>query len=164
MLRSAPLFAAWCAADPGPIAQGGRVPALRSSARALHRVRDTGLIALRIGTHGSRVGKPQRAHRLSVPRMLRSAPLFAAWCAADPGPIMHSAPPWVPDAVHREERCTASGTRDSLLYELEHTGLGSANHSVPTGCPFPGCCAARRSSRRGALLIRGPLCSPHRLG
>ncbi len=41
MLRSAPLFAAWCAADPGPIAQGGWVPALRSSARALHRVRDT---------------------------------------------------------------------------------------------------------------------------
>jgi len=41
MLRNAPLFAAWCAADPGPI--GVRwVPALRSSAKeALHRVRDT---------------------------------------------------------------------------------------------------------------------------
>ncbi len=24
--------------------------------------------------------------------------------------------------------------------------------------PFPGCCAARRSLRRGALLVRGPLC------
>jgi len=25
--------------------------------------------------------------RLSVPRMLRNAPPFAAWCAADPGPM-----------------------------------------------------------------------------
>jgi hypothetical protein len=36
-------LAAWCAADPGsivPLARGW-VPALRSSARALHRVRDT---------------------------------------------------------------------------------------------------------------------------
>src|SRR5260370_42247185 len=41
MLRSAPLSAAWCAADPGPIAKGGWVPALRSSATTLHRVRDT---------------------------------------------------------------------------------------------------------------------------
>jgi hypothetical protein len=31
-----------------------------------------------------------------VPRMLRSAPLFSAWCAADPGSILHSALPWVP--------------------------------------------------------------------
>jgi hypothetical protein len=28
----------------------------------------------------------------------------------------------------------------------------------------PGCCAARRSSRRGALLIRGPFCTPRCLG
>jgi len=24
-----------------------------------------------------------------VPRTLRSTPLFAAWCAADPGPMLH---------------------------------------------------------------------------
>jgi hypothetical protein len=34
-------FAAWCAADPGSISVAW-VPALRSSAKALHRVRDTG--------------------------------------------------------------------------------------------------------------------------
>src|SRR5688572_23329689 len=42
MQRNAPPFAAWCDADPGPILPGGCwIPALRSSARALHRVRDT---------------------------------------------------------------------------------------------------------------------------
>jgi hypothetical protein len=43
MLRSAPRLAAWCAAKPGPILFGYEwVPALRSSASALRRVRDRG--------------------------------------------------------------------------------------------------------------------------
>ena len=43
MLRRAPLFAAWCAADPGAILFNYQwVPALRCIAEeALHRVRDT---------------------------------------------------------------------------------------------------------------------------
>jgi hypothetical protein len=44
--------------------------------------------------------------------MLRSAPLFAAWCAADPGsivPLLCCVDPG--SAEQREERCSASGTR-----------------------------------------------------
>ena len=44
-----------------------------------------------------------------VPRTQRSAPPFAAWCAAEPGAPGCKMGPG--SAVHREERCTASGTR-----------------------------------------------------
>ncbi len=37
----APWLAAWCAADPGPVTVKLWVPALRSSTRVPHRVRDT---------------------------------------------------------------------------------------------------------------------------
>jgi hypothetical protein len=48
-----------------------------------------------------------------VPRMLRSAPLSAAWCAADPGSIFALRIAMGPgSAEQREERCTASRTRD----------------------------------------------------
>jgi hypothetical protein len=57
-----------------------------------------------------------------VPWMLRSA--FSAFTrvfdalwrrAADPGSIVARGPG---SAVHREERCTASGTREALLHTL----------------------------------------------
>src|ERR1700736_3229239 len=95
MLRSAPHFAAWCAADPGPIVHSASpwVPALRSSVKNA---------APRPG-HGTHCFTRYRDDRFAfekdeecVPRMLRGAPHFAAWCAADPGPIVHSASPWVP--------------------------------------------------------------------
>jgi len=67
-----------------------------------------------------------------VPRMLRSAPPFAAWCAAKPGPmiVQHS---WVPAlrssvtgrrCASPGERCTASGTRE-VRFGL---GLRSLQH------------------------------------
>src|SRR5712671_5569759 len=40
------VLAAWCAADPGPMDMHRRVPAQRSSVKALHRVRDRYLIVL----------------------------------------------------------------------------------------------------------------------
>ena len=54
-----------------------------------------------------------------VPRMLRSAKR----CAADPGSIVARGPG---SAVHREERCTASGTREALLHTLSAGGKASA--------------------------------------
>src|SRR6185437_15201060 len=36
---------------------------------------------------------------------------LAAWCAADPGSTFERLPMGPGSAVHREERCTASGTR-----------------------------------------------------
>ncbi len=42
---------------------------------------------------------PRRGGRSRVPRMLRSAPRFAAWCAADPGPIC---------TMHRSRLCGAA--------------------------------------------------------
>jgi len=51
--------------------------------------------------------------------MLRSAKR----CAADPGSMVHSAVALGPgSAMHREVRCTASGTRDALLHT--HSGWG----------------------------------------
>jgi hypothetical protein len=55
--------------------------------------------------------KPLRGDEECLPRVLRSAKR----CAADPGSIMHSRIALGPGStVHREERCTASGTRHSL--------------------------------------------------
>src|ERR1700738_2241128 len=97
-LRRAMVFAARSAADPGSIVHSASpwVPALRSSVKNA---------APRPG-HGTHCFTRYRDDRFAfekdeecVPRLLRSAPHFAAWCAADPGPIVHSA-------------STASGTRD----------------------------------------------------
>jgi hypothetical protein len=46
-----------------------------------------------------------------VPRMLRSAPPFAAWCAADPGPKACIDGSRLCGAA--QKRCIASGTRIS---------------------------------------------------
>jgi hypothetical protein len=47
-----------------------------------------------------------------VPRMLRSTPLFAACCAAKPGPLWNAALVTVPALrCTVKRRCTASGTR-----------------------------------------------------
>jgi len=63
--------------------------------------------------------------------MLRNASHFATWCAADPGPIRAGGPG---SAEQREERCTASGTRESQQIEASSWGARS--------------CAPRRMSRR----------------
>ncbi len=72
-----------------------------------------------------------------VPRMLRSAPHFAAWCAADPGSIYPS----------------PNGSR---LCGAAQSAAPRPGHEGSQDAAFPGCCAARRTLRRGALLIRGP--------
>jgi ribulose-5-phosphate 4-epimerase/fuculose-1-phosphate aldolase len=78
MLRSAPHFAAWCAADPGPIVHSASpwVPALRSSVKNAAPRPDTEHIA----SHATGMTDLHS-------RKMRNA---------DPGPIVHSASPWVP--------------------------------------------------------------------
>src|SRR6266849_1297300 len=86
-----------------------------------------------------------------VPRMLRSAPPFAAWCAADPGPTFASVDVGARSAEQREERCTASGTRAefALAAFLHQTRLINLRrgHRAPR---------IRSAARSGALLSRGP--------
>src|SRR6266404_5669128 len=70
------------------------VPALRRTAEeALHRIRDTRLRQLPAQRALRLLGRDDglmelACRRNGVPRMLRSAPPLAAWCAADPGPIL----------------------------------------------------------------------------
>src|ERR1700681_3257043 len=82
-----------------------------------------------------------------VPRMLRSAKRRAA----DPGSIVARGPG---SAVHREERCTASGTRDALLHTLSGSGQFAHNWaSFAMGAPSP---PARNSELISIIAASAP--------
>src|SRR3984893_9552600 len=159
MVRSAPHFAAWCAADPRPIVHSASpwVPALRSSVKNA---------APRPG-HGTHCFTRYRDDRFAfekdeecVPRMLRSAPHFAAWCAADPGPIVHSASPWVPalrssvkNAAPRPDTehiaSHATGMTDLHSRKMRNADPGPIVHSASPWVPALRCIVKNAAPRPG---------------
>src|SRR6266404_3662145 len=129
MLRSAPRLRRGALLVRGPSCRMETwVPALRRTAEeALHRIRDTRLRQLPAQRALRLLGRDDglmelACRRNGVPRMLRSAPPLAAWCAADPGSILlygNMGPGSAEQRTRRcfaspGRRCTASGTRGQL--------------------------------------------------
>src|SRR6266404_2398780 len=131
------------------------VPALRRTAEeALHRIRDTRLRQLPAQRALRLLGRDDglmelACRRNGVPRMLRSAPPLAAWCAADPGSILlygNMGPGSAEQRTRRcfaspGRRCTASGTRGQLpalpVVSLAPKSMSSAREEETVGTCAP---------------------------
>jgi hypothetical protein len=80
-----------------------------------------------------------------VPRMLRSAPHFAAWCAADPGSIVKNAAP----RPGHEAHCL-TGSRDDGFAVERAPDAAQRKATKPCLLNRPSCPAARADGRSRA--------------